>query len=67
MVFVIPATILAAWVFFWFCERPFMVKRKVGPQHAPEAPALTLLQQFHTEHSQTEPINAQTIETVVEV
>jgi peptidoglycan/LPS O-acetylase OafA/YrhL len=67
MVFVIPATILAAWVFFWFCERPFMVKHKVGPQNAPEAPALTLLQQFHPEHSQTETIKAQTIETVVEV
>jgi peptidoglycan/LPS O-acetylase OafA/YrhL len=24
---VIPATILFAWVFFWFCERPFMRKR----------------------------------------
>ena len=23
---VIPATIMFAWVFFWFCERPFMVK-----------------------------------------
>ncbi|HEY9500244.1 MAG TPA: acyltransferase [Pyrinomonadaceae bacterium] len=67
MVFVIPATILAAWVFFWFCERPFMVKRKVGQQHAPEGPALKRLQQLHTEHSQTETIKAQTIETVVEV
>src|SRR4029079_13267553 len=25
---VIPATILFAWIFFWFCERPFMAKRK---------------------------------------
>lgn len=24
---VIPATILFAWVFFWFCERPYMRKR----------------------------------------
>lgn len=24
----LPATILFAWVFFWFCERPFMVRRK---------------------------------------
>ncbi len=24
---VIPATILFAWVFFWFCEKPFMVRR----------------------------------------
>ena len=23
----IPATIMFAWVFFWFCEKPFMVKR----------------------------------------
>ena len=23
---VIPATIIFAWVFFWFCEKPFMVK-----------------------------------------
>src|SRR4029079_6077719 len=25
----IPATILIAWLFFWFCERPFMVKKNV--------------------------------------
>jgi peptidoglycan/LPS O-acetylase OafA/YrhL len=25
---VIPATIVFAWVFFWFCERPFMTRRK---------------------------------------
>jgi len=24
---VIPATIIFAWLFFWFCEKPFMVKR----------------------------------------
>ena len=24
----VPVTILFAWVFFWFCERPFMVRRK---------------------------------------
>ena len=24
---VIPATILCAWIFFWFCERPFMSKK----------------------------------------
>lgn len=24
----IPATILIAWIFFWFCERPFMVKKR---------------------------------------
>jgi peptidoglycan/LPS O-acetylase OafA/YrhL len=25
---VIPATIVFAWVFFWFCEKPFMVRRE---------------------------------------
>jgi len=35
----VPVTILFAWVFFWFCERPFMVRRKAksaetGSQHA---------------------------------
>ena len=24
----VPVTILFAWVFFWFCERPFMIRRK---------------------------------------
>ena len=24
---VVPATILFAWLFFWFCEKPFMVRR----------------------------------------
>jgi peptidoglycan/LPS O-acetylase OafA/YrhL len=24
---VVPATIVFAWVFFWFCEKPFMVRR----------------------------------------
>ncbi len=24
---VIPATIVFAWIFFWFCEKPFMVRR----------------------------------------
>ena len=28
----VPATILFAWLFFWFCEKPFMVRR------APSAP-----------------------------
>src|ERR1041384_49004 len=31
---VIPATIVFAWLFFWFCEKPFMAKRaaQVNPQ-----------------------------------
>ncbi len=28
---VLPATIVFAWVFFWFCERPFMARRKPKP------------------------------------
>ena len=24
---VIPATILFAWIFFWFCERPFITRK----------------------------------------
>jgi peptidoglycan/LPS O-acetylase OafA/YrhL len=27
---VIPATILFSWAFFWFCEKPFMVKKAVA-------------------------------------
>jgi peptidoglycan/LPS O-acetylase OafA/YrhL len=27
----IPATLLFAWVFFWFCERPFMIRKKSSP------------------------------------
>lgn len=30
-VVVIPATIVFAWVFFWFCEKPFMVRRAPKP------------------------------------
>jgi peptidoglycan/LPS O-acetylase OafA/YrhL len=29
-VVVVPATIFFAWVFFWFCEKPFMVRRSAG-------------------------------------
>jgi peptidoglycan/LPS O-acetylase OafA/YrhL len=35
---VVPATILFAWVFFWFCERPFMIRR--GIVTAPLKPRL---------------------------
>ncbi len=34
---VVPATIIFAWVFFWFCEKPFMVK------NAPSDKTLTTL------------------------
>jgi len=28
LLLIVPATIFFAWVFFWFCERPFMIRRK---------------------------------------
>jgi peptidoglycan/LPS O-acetylase OafA/YrhL len=28
---VVPLTILFAWIFFWFCERPFMLRRPIKP------------------------------------
>jgi len=31
-VVVVPATIIFAWVFFWFCEKPFMTKRVATTQ-----------------------------------
>jgi peptidoglycan/LPS O-acetylase OafA/YrhL len=30
-VVVVPATLVFAWAFFWFCEKPFMVRRPVTP------------------------------------
>ena len=37
---VIPATILFAWVYFWFCERPFMSRRAVAAVEATESSPL---------------------------
>ena len=37
-VFVVPATIIFAWAFFWFCEKPFMTKRP--PARDPALPTL---------------------------
>jgi peptidoglycan/LPS O-acetylase OafA/YrhL len=37
---VVPATVLFAWVFFWFCEKPFMARR-----------ARTGLQDLHDQHA----------------
>jgi peptidoglycan/LPS O-acetylase OafA/YrhL len=34
-VVVVPATIIFAWVFFWFCEKPFMVRRAPSEKAAP--------------------------------
>jgi peptidoglycan/LPS O-acetylase OafA/YrhL len=35
LLLVVPATIVFAWVFFWFCERPFMVRRKETQHFGP--------------------------------
>jgi peptidoglycan/LPS O-acetylase OafA/YrhL len=47
VVVTVPATILLAWFFFWFCERPFMVKKKERSTENPAVPesrqTLTLL------------------------
>lgn len=34
---VLPASILFAWIFFWFCERPFMARSKTKPAHTEPA------------------------------
>lgn len=39
-VVVIPATILFAWVFFWFCEKPFMLKKSPAKEAGPGWAAL---------------------------
>jgi len=36
---VVPATIFFAWVFFWFCEKPFMVRRGSTATKLAPAPA----------------------------
>ena len=38
---VLPATLVAAWIFFWFCEKPFMMRRKSqsAPTPVEAAPA----------------------------
>lgn len=39
---VVPATILFAWVFFWFCEKPFMTRRaaSVDPDQRERIPEI---------------------------
>jgi peptidoglycan/LPS O-acetylase OafA/YrhL len=32
LLIVVPATVLFAWVFYLFCEKPYMRKTKSGPQ-----------------------------------
>ena len=34
-VVVVPAVIVFAWVFFWFCEKPFMVRRAAKEKTLP--------------------------------
>jgi peptidoglycan/LPS O-acetylase OafA/YrhL len=34
-VVIVPAVIVFAWVFFWFCEKPFMVKNKPSDKTLP--------------------------------
>ena len=43
---VIPAVIIFAWVYFWFCEKPFMVKRTAEDQ-----PQVTQITQILQEES----------------
>jgi peptidoglycan/LPS O-acetylase OafA/YrhL len=40
---VIPAVILFAWIFFWFCERPFMRSAKNSDSPAPTEPQFSQL------------------------
>jgi peptidoglycan/LPS O-acetylase OafA/YrhL len=42
---IVPATLLFAWVFFWFCERPFMTRRGVTAT-APAASPTSLFLKF---------------------
>jgi peptidoglycan/LPS O-acetylase OafA/YrhL len=35
VVVILPATILFAWVFFWFCEKPFMMKSQRSKKAVP--------------------------------
>jgi peptidoglycan/LPS O-acetylase OafA/YrhL len=39
--FVIPAVILFAWTFFWFCERPFMRSTGNSKKQSAEEPQTT--------------------------
>jgi len=41
LVVVIPGTILFAWVFFWFCEKPFMARRAVHETTQRSHPQIT--------------------------
>ena len=40
-VIVVPATILFAWVFFWFCEKPFMTTSRRRPSSKLQDPAFS--------------------------
>jgi peptidoglycan/LPS O-acetylase OafA/YrhL len=40
-VVIVPATIVFAWVFFWFCEKPFMVSRTTAARSEKIQPQIT--------------------------
>ena len=40
---IVPATLIFAWVFFWFCERPFMAYAKIAKGGFPSRAPLTTL------------------------
>jgi len=46
VIVIIPATIIFAWAYFWWCEKPFMVKRA-----AKESPQITQITQILREES----------------
>lgn len=46
VIVIIPATIIFAWAYFWWCEKPFMVKRGVK-----ESPQITQITQILREES----------------
>ena len=74
---VIPATILFAWIFFWFCERPFMAKRKATSESADAEPEVNLhhhgtdlltktFRPYSSDHKAADSLQQQPIETTVE-
>jgi peptidoglycan/LPS O-acetylase OafA/YrhL len=73
----IPATIFFAWIFFWFCERPFMAKRKALQEGADAENGVNLHHQgtelltkafrpFPSDHKPADSLQQQPIETTVE-
>jgi peptidoglycan/LPS O-acetylase OafA/YrhL len=49
---IVPGTILFAWVFFWFCEKPFIIASpKYGPRGVSARAFLTTARTYHLRHS----------------